>query len=53
MYTLVLSEKGGCEVAWCTANKTFYLDNKTTPPYAVHNRDLFRRAQMSAFCLRF
>ena len=36
MYTLVLNEKGECEVAWCTANETFYLDNKTTSPYAVH-----------------
>ena len=36
MYTLVLNEKGECEVVWCTANETFYLDNKTTSPYAVH-----------------
>ena len=37
MYTLVLNEKGECEVVWCTANETFYLDNKTTSPYAVHS----------------
>ena len=36
MYTLVLNEKGECEVAWCTANETCNLDNKTTSPYAVH-----------------
>ena len=38
MYTLVLNEKGECEVVWCTANETFYLDNRprTTSPYAVH-----------------
>ena len=28
--------KGEREVAWCTANETFYLDNKTTSPYTVH-----------------
>ncbi len=37
MYTLVLNEKCECEVAYCTANETFYKDNKTTSPYAVHS----------------
>ena len=33
---LVQSEKGECEVAWCTANETFLFDNKSTSPYTVH-----------------
>ena len=43
MYTLVLNEKGECEVAWYTANETFYLYNKTTSPYAVHRQGKYGR----------
>ncbi len=36
MYTLVLNEKGECEVVWCIAYEKFFLDNNTISPNVVN-----------------